>query len=36
VDAARLHYETAQRLSPDEPRYRSELLMFRRRSGTRK
>lgn len=36
VDTARRHYETAQRLSPDEPRYRSELSMFRRRSGTKK
>lgn len=36
LDTARQHYEAAQRLSPDEPRYRSELSTFRRRSGIKK
>ena len=31
VDSAREHYEAAQRLAPDESRYRWELEMFRRR-----
>lgn len=33
VEAAQKHYEEAQRLSPDERRYRIELTMFRRRSA---
>lgn len=34
--AARQHYEAAQRLAPAQPLYRSELAMFRQRTGAKK
>lgn len=34
--AARRHYETALRLAPGQPMYRSELVMFRQRSSAKK
>ncbi len=36
IENARQHYESAVKLSPDQLRYRSELSMFRRRSGQKK
>ncbi len=36
LESARTHYESAQRLAPEQPRYRSELSMFRRRNGQKK
>lgn len=36
MSGAQRHYESAQKLSPDQPRYRRELSMFQRRAGTKK
>ncbi|MCU1244531.1 MAG: Tetratricopeptide repeat, partial [Acidobacteria bacterium] len=35
LDAARHHFQEALRLSPDQPRYRSELTAFRHRNDVR-